>query len=60
MPFVVCLKDLRSFLSLFPKENKKEWEAIRAGLKTTFGAQEIKSESLIETIRTYFKLESNR
>lgn len=53
-------EDLRKFLSLFPPENKKEWEAIRAGLKTTFGAQEIKSESLIETIRTYFKLESNR
>ena len=52
-------EDLRTFLSLFPPDNKKEWEAIRAGLKTTFGAQQIKSESLIETIRTYFKLQSN-
>jgi hypothetical protein len=43
----------------FSPENKKEWDAIRASLKTTFGAQEIKSESFIETIRTYFKLESN-
>jgi hypothetical protein len=53
-------EDLRKFISLFRPENKKEWEAIRAGLKTTFGAQEIKSESLIETIRTYFRLESIR
>jgi hypothetical protein len=52
---------LGKFLLLFSAENKKDWEAIRTGLKTTFGAQEIKPESLIESIRTYFKLdESNR
>lgn len=51
-------EDLRKFLSLFPPENKKEWEAIRAGLKTTFGGQDIKPESLIETVRAYFKLDS--
>jgi hypothetical protein len=48
--------DLRKFLSAFPPEMKQEWDAIRAGLKTTFGAQEIKSEVLIEAIRVYFKL----
>jgi hypothetical protein len=52
---------LGKFFLLFSAENKKDWEAIRTGLKTTFGAQEIKPESLIESIRTYFKLdESNR
>jgi hypothetical protein len=52
-------EDLRKFLSLFPPDNTKEWEAIRAGLKMTFGAREIKPESLIEAIRNYFKLQSN-
>ena len=49
-------EDLRIFLSAFPPENTQAWDAIRAGLKTTFGPQAIQSEVLIKTIRVYFKL----
>jgi len=49
-------EDLRRFLAAFPPEKTEEWEAIRAGLRTTFSSTEIKPESLIAAIRTYFKL----
>jgi hypothetical protein len=49
-------EDLRKFLSVFPPENKTEWEAIREGLKTTFGSQKMNPESLIEAIHIYFRL----
>jgi hypothetical protein len=49
-------EDLRRFLSAFPPENKQEWAAIGAGLKTTFGSRELKPETLIAVIRTYFRL----
>lgn len=49
-------EDLRKFLAIFPPDNKKEWEAIHAGLKTTFGGRAIKPESLIDAVRAYFKL----
>lgn len=48
--------DLRNFLSIFPPDNKEQWTAIAAGLKTTFGATQFPPEVLIETIQTYFKL----
>jgi hypothetical protein len=49
-------EDLRKFLSAFPPENKEQWQPIHAGLETTFGSRRIKPETLIEAIRTYFKL----
>jgi hypothetical protein len=48
--------DLRRFLSAFPIENKEEWQAIREGLKTTFGSRKMNPESLVEAIRIYFGL----
>jgi hypothetical protein len=50
-------EDLRKFLSAFPPENKEQWQAIHAGLETTFGPRKIKPETLIEAIRKYFALE---
>jgi hypothetical protein len=49
-------EDLRKFLSVFLPENKEQWQAIHAGLETTFGSRKIKPETLIDTIRTYFAL----
>jgi hypothetical protein len=49
-------EDLRKFLSVFPPENKEQWQAVHAGLEVTFGSRKIKSETLIEAIRTYFVL----
>ncbi len=49
-------EDLRKFLSAFPPENKEQWQAIHAGLETTFGSRRIKAETLIEAIRKYFAL----
>jgi hypothetical protein len=48
--------DLRKFLAMFPPENEKEWDAIRAGLKNTFGSTAIRPEVLIGAIQSYFKL----
>jgi hypothetical protein len=49
------LDDLRKFLSAFPSENEKEWDAVRAGLKNTFGSTGIKPDALIAATRAYFK-----
>ena len=49
-------EDLKKFLAEFPPENKEQWNAIRSGLKTTFGATKIEPERLIGAIRTYFRL----
>jgi hypothetical protein len=48
-------EDLRKFLSAFPPENKEQWQAIQAGLETTFGSRRIEPQTLIEAIRTYFE-----
>jgi hypothetical protein len=45
-----------NFLSIFPPDNKDEWVAIGAGLKTTFGGTRFAPEALIGAIQTYFKL----
>jgi len=49
-------EDLQKFLAAFPVENKEGWLAIGEGLKTTFGSQRPKPESLIEAVRVYFQL----
>ncbi len=47
--------DLRKFLAAFPPENKEQWQAIQAGLETTFGSRRIEPKTLIEAIRNYFE-----
>jgi hypothetical protein len=49
-------EDLRKFLSAFPPENKEQWQAIQAGLETTFGSRRFNPETLVQAIRTYFVL----
>ncbi len=49
-------EDLRKFLTAFLPENKEQWQAIHAGLETTFGSRRINPETLIEAIRKYFAL----
>ncbi|MGC1384641.1 MAG: hypothetical protein WA823_12755 [Candidatus Acidiferrales bacterium] len=48
--------DLRNFLSIFTPDNKEEWVAIGAGLRTTFGGTRFAPDTLIGTIQSYFKL----
>jgi hypothetical protein len=47
--------DLRAFLSRFPSDNA-DWPNIVASLRTTFGRTTLKPQSLIDAIRTYFRL----
>jgi hypothetical protein len=49
-------EDLRKFLAAFPVENKEGWQAIGDGLKTTFSARKLNPATLVEAIRTYFRL----
>jgi hypothetical protein len=53
----VVQEDLRTFLSAFPADDEEEWQAIRQGMKTTFGSRQMNPESLIEAIRVYFRLQ---
>jgi hypothetical protein len=49
-------KDLKKFLAEFPPDKNEEWNAIRSGLKTTFGSTKMEPERLIGAIQTYFSL----
>jgi len=48
-------EDLAAFLAAFPGDSS-EWTAILASLQTTFPGGTMKPESLIDAVRTYFKI----